>query len=128
MPRLPTDSDAARCRGHAVLVGHGRVGRRVAEALAERKIPYLVIEQDHAASRPCASRAFRSIYGDAARPGVLEHAGLEGARLLVVTAPEPFQARAIVDLARRIHPAIDIVVRTHSDAETRVPRGPARRA
>ena len=34
-----------------------------------------------------------------------------------MTAPEPYQARAIIDLARRIHPAIDIAVRTHSDAE-----------
>jgi len=34
-----------------------------------------------------------------------------------VTAPDPFQARAVIDLARKIHPGIDIVVRTHSDAE-----------
>ena len=46
VPALPADFDAERMRGHAVLVGHGRVGRRVAEALAARKIPYLVIEQD----------------------------------------------------------------------------------
>jgi hypothetical protein len=57
------------------------------------------------------------VYGDAARPGVLEHAGLQDARLLVVTAPDPFQARAVIDLARRIHPGIDIVLRTHSEAE-----------
>ena len=57
------------------------------------------------------------VYGDAARPGVLEHAGLKDARLLVVTAPDPFQARAVIDLARRIRPGIDIVVRTHSEAE-----------
>ena len=48
---------------------------------------------------------------------MLGHAGLREARLLVVTAPEPFQARAIIDIARRIQPAIDIAVRTHSDAE-----------
>jgi CPA2 family monovalent cation:H+ antiporter-2 len=35
----------------------------------------------------------------------------------VITAPDPLQARAVIDLARRIHPSIDIAVRTHSDAE-----------
>ncbi len=117
VPELPAGLDAGRLRGHAVLVGHGRVGRRVAEALAARKIPYLVVEQDRGAAVALRDGGLPVVYGDAARPGVLEHAGLRDARLLVVTAPEPFQARAIIDLARRIHPAIDIAVRTHSDAE-----------
>ncbi len=117
VPALPADFDAERMRGHAVLVGHGRVGRRVAEALAARKIPYLVVEQDRGTALALREQGLPVLYGDAARPGMLEHAGLREARLLVVTAPEPYQARAIIDLARRIHPAIDIAVRTHSDAE-----------
>lgn len=44
------------------------------------------------------------MYGDATRPGVL-------------AAPDPIQARVMLDLARRANPAIDVVVRTHSDAE-----------
>ena len=114
---MPAELDAGRLHGHAVLVGHGRVGRRVAETLAARRIPYLVIEQDRGTALALREQGLPVLYGDAARPGLLEHAGLRGARLLVVTAPEPFQARAIIDLARRIHPGIDIAVRTHSDAE-----------
>ncbi len=117
VPELPAGLDAERLRGHAVLVGHGRVGRRVAEALAVRKIPYLVVEQDRGTALALREQGLPILYGDAARPGLLEHAGLREARLLVVTAPEPYQARAIIDLARRIHPGIDIAVRTHSDAE-----------
>jgi len=117
VPELPAGLHAEELRGHAVLVGHGRVGGRVADALAERNIPYLVVEEDRANAVSLRDRGLSVVYGDAARPGVLEHAGLRQARLLVITAPEPFQARAIIDLARRIHPTIDIAVRTHSDAE-----------
>ena len=117
VPALPADLDAGRLHDHVVLVGHGRVGRRVAEALAAHGIPYLVIEQDRDHGPRAARQGLPVIYGDAARHGVLEHAGPREARLLVVTAPEPFQARAIIDTARRIQPAIDIAVRTHSDAE-----------
>jgi CPA2 family monovalent cation:H+ antiporter-2 len=37
--------------------------------------------------------------------------------LIIVTAPDPFQARAVVDQARRINPSIATVVRTHSEEE-----------
>jgi CPA2 family monovalent cation:H+ antiporter-2 len=117
VPALPAEFDAGRLRDHAVLVGHGRVGRRVAEALAARGIPYIVIEHDRGTALALREQGLPVVYGDAARHGVLEDAGLGQARLLVVTAPEPFHARAIIDIARRIQPAIDIAVLTHSEAE-----------
>jgi CPA2 family monovalent cation:H+ antiporter-2 len=48
---------------------------------------------------------------------VLERAGITGARLLVVTAPEPFRARRIVEVAREASPHVALAVRTHSAAE-----------
>jgi CPA2 family monovalent cation:H+ antiporter-2 len=37
--------------------------------------------------------------------------------MIVVAAPDAYQARAIVTLARNTNPAATIVVRTHSDEE-----------
>ena len=34
-----------------------------------------------------------------------------------MTTPDPFQARAVVDQARKANPSIDSVVRTHSEEE-----------
>jgi CPA2 family monovalent cation:H+ antiporter-2 len=51
------------------------------------------------------------------RPAVLEQAHPERAQVLVVATPDPFQARAIVKLARRHNPGLETVVRTHSDVE-----------
>jgi CPA2 family monovalent cation:H+ antiporter-2 len=113
----PADQATHAVVNHAVLVGHGRVGSRVAEALERAHIPFVVIEQDRLAARALSDRGVAALYGDAARPGLLEHAGLRHARLLVITAPDPLQARAVIDLARRIHPSIDIAVRAQSDAE-----------
>jgi len=110
-PQVPEPSD------HAVLVGHGRVGGRVAAALSQRSLPYLVIEHDREAAAALRARGVPVVHGDAARPGILEHAGLGRARLLLVMTPDPLEARAVIELARRIRPSIDIAVRTHSDAE-----------
>ena len=104
-------------RAHTVLIGHGRVGGRVAAALGARSLPYVVVEADLDSAAGLLKQGIPVVYGDAARPGVLEHAGVKDARLLVVTAPDAFQARAAIELARRVQPEIDIVVRTHSDSE-----------
>ena len=104
-------------RAHTVLIGHGRVGGRVAAALRARKLPFIVIETDLDNAGGLLKQGVPVIYGDATKPGVLEHAGVKDARLLVVTAPDAFEARAAIEIARRIQPEIDIVVRTHSDAE-----------
>jgi len=108
---------AAGRSGHAVLVGHGRVGGRIGEALLAAGVPQVVIEEDHAAVEALRRRGIDAIYGNAARPGILEHAALPAARLLVVAAPDPFQARRIIEIARELNPKIEIVVRTHSAAE-----------
>jgi CPA2 family monovalent cation:H+ antiporter-2 len=57
------------------------------------------------------------VWGDAAAAGVLEAAHVGNARLLVIAAPEAFQARRILDVARRANPRIDTVVRAHADGE-----------
>ena len=62
-------------------------------------------------------RGLPVIYGDATRPEVLANAHLERARLVVVAAPDAYQARAILEICRRINPEAEILVRTHSDEE-----------
>ncbi|HEU4524768.1 MAG TPA: YbaL family putative K(+) efflux transporter [Gemmatimonadales bacterium] len=104
-------------RDHAILVGYGRVGGTIGEALARSQVPYVVIEQSRELFESLRDRGLPAIYGNASRSIVLKLARPERARLIVVTAPDPFQARAIVEQARRLNPEIASVVRTHSAEE-----------
>ena len=113
----PPSADEAPPEGHAVIVGHGRVGSTIGESLARAGVPYVVIERDRQAVEALRRRGIAAVFGDAARPGILDHAHVARARLLVVTVPEPSQARRGVDLARQANAGIDTVVRTHSEAE-----------
>ena len=112
-------ADARVMRDHAVIVGFGRVGETLARALERVAIPYVAVEQDRERVEDLRARGAQVLYGDAARPGTLQRAGLAGARLLVVAAPDAYQARRVVELARALRPEIAVVVRTHSDAERR---------
>jgi monovalent cation:H+ antiporter-2, CPA2 family len=114
---LASTAEEAGLRDHAIVIGFGRVGSTVGEALARCHVPYVVIERDRRTVEGLRQRGVRALSGDAARPGILEQARPERARLLVVATPDPYQARQIVEVARRANPSIDTVVRTHGVAE-----------
>ena len=117
-PAQPVAStDDETLRDHAILVGYGRVGGIIGEALVQSEVPYVVIEQSRELFESLRDRGMPAIYGNASRRPVLELARPERARLIIVTAPDPFQARAVVEQARRLNPSIASVVRTHSEEE-----------
>jgi CPA2 family monovalent cation:H+ antiporter-2 len=104
-------------QGHAIVIGHGRVGARVSQALETAGVPVIVIEQNRQAVEDLRQQGIQAIYGDAAHLDVLEHAAIDTARLVVVAIPNPTDARAIVAHARRENPAACIVARTHLEGE-----------
>jgi CPA2 family monovalent cation:H+ antiporter-2 len=103
--------------GHVVLVGYGRVGATVADALRRAGVPFVVIEEQERVVGGLRKHGEHAIQGDATRADVLDRAGIRHAALLAVTAPEPIRARRIVDVARLANPHIDVAVRTHSATE-----------
>lgn len=114
---LPAAEGAPPLEGHVVLIGHGRVGSTVAQALREADIRYVVIEQDRRTVEELREQGVLAIYGDATRASVRRQAATDRARLLLISTPDPFQARHIVREAHKASPKLAIAVRTHSDAE-----------
>jgi CPA2 family monovalent cation:H+ antiporter-2 len=111
-PLVPT-----RLTDHAVLIGYGRVGRLVAEGLAERGWPILVIEDAEDAFERAKAAPREAIQGNAADDRVLAAANLGDARMLLVAIPNAFEAGQIVEQARAANPRLEIVARAHFDAE-----------
>ena len=95
------------------------MGGTIGAVLDEAQVPYVVIEHNRELFESLRDRGVPAIYGNASRRMVLELARPERARLIIVTTPDPFQARAVVDLARKMSPSITSVVRTHSEEERR---------
>ena len=114
---IGADSDSAHMRDHAIIVGYGRVGSIVGHALAAQGLHFVVIEMNRRAIEQLRSQNVAAVYGDATAHGVLEVARIHRARLLVIASPDGFQARRILEIARRKNPQIAIVVRTHSSNE-----------
>ena len=115
---LPS-TDHAGLHDHAVIVGFGRVGGTIGRAFDRAGIPYVVVESNRVWVEELRARGVAVLFGDASRPGILEHAQIDRARLLVVATPGAYRTREMLRIARRLNPDIDSVVRTHSEAEQR---------
>lgn len=117
LAELPMTVDLEGLTGHVVLVGYGRVGRRIAEALTERGVPYVVAEQNREIVGQLRERGVPSVSGNASDPAVLIQAHIARAHMLVIATPDAFSARQMIDIARALNPGIETVVRTHSEEE-----------
>ena len=102
---------------HIILIGHGRVGRRLAGGLRAAGRPLLVIEMAEGAALDHEAGGGAVISGNAAHPEVLEAANLSAARLVVVAIPNAFEAGQIVAQTRAAKPGMPIIARAHSDQE-----------
>ncbi len=111
-----------RDRRMAVICGFGRVGRLVGAALERRGFGFVVVEEDPGVVRELRARGVAVVRGSAENRAVLEQALLPSTAVLVVAVPEPLVARQVVSNARRDHPRLPIVVRTHSTSERDVLR------
>lgn len=101
----------------AVICGFDRVGRLIGSALERRGFRYVVIDEDPRVVRELRERGVGALRGSAENRAVLDQAPLGSAAVLVVALPDPLVARQVVANARRDHPWLPIVVRTHSGAE-----------
>jgi CPA2 family monovalent cation:H+ antiporter-2 len=111
--RTPKDSEEPEpWNDHLIIVGYGPAGRNLSVAAQASDIPYLIIELNPETVRKEKAAGQPIHFGDAAQPAVLEHAGVEKARVLVVGVPDPPATRRVVEQARRHNPRLYIIVRT----------------
>ena len=114
---LPTTVDLNRLTGQVVLVGYGRVGRRIGEALTDKGIPFVVAEENREIVEKLRDSGIPAVSGDAAEPAVLIQAHIQRARMLVIATPDTLDVRRMIEIARTVNPRIETLVRTHSEEE-----------
>jgi CPA2 family monovalent cation:H+ antiporter-2 len=117
---LPMDTGEHYLSGQVVLVGYGRVGRRIAQALSAQGVPYVVAEQNRERVRELREKDIAAVSGDAADPAVLIQAHIARASMLVIATPDTVSVRRMAQVARTLNPAIEIALRTHSEEEARL--------
>lgn len=117
LAELPRIVESSELTGHVVLVGYGRVGRRIGEALTAHGVRVVVAEQNRELVESLRKHGSHAVAGEASDPVVLVQAHIARARMLVIATPDTFQVRRMLEIARTLNPQIEIIVRTHSEEE-----------
>ena len=106
-------------RNHVIVVGFGRFGRVVADELIEHEVPLVIIERDaeHQADLERLDQPF--LVASALSDDVLERAGIERARSIVIGTGSDADNVFIALSARERRPDIRIHARGESDASIR---------
>jgi K+:H+ antiporter len=114
---LPMTVELTRLTGQVVLVGYGRVGRRIGEALTANGISFVVAEENREIVEQLRKSGIPAVSGDASDANVLIQAHIHRARVLVIATPDTLDVRRMIEVARTVNPRIETVVRTHSEEE-----------
>lgn len=117
LAQLPMSVDQALLTGQVVLVGYGRVGRRLVAALRTQRISVVVAEQNRELVDALRKDGVPAVSGDATMPEVLIQAHIARAAVLVITPPDPVGARRMIEIAKTLNPAVAVVIRSRSDEE-----------
>ncbi|SCY34252.1 YbaL family putative K(+) efflux transporter [Nitrosospira sp. Nsp13] len=117
LAELPMSVASSYVTNHVVLVGYGRVGRHIGEALIEQGLALVVADQNREMVEGLRKHGIHAVVGDAAEPAVLIQAHIARAKMLVIAVPDALRARRMIETARMLNPPIEIIVRTHNEEE-----------
>ncbi|WP_022940862.1 cation:proton antiporter [Psychromonas hadalis] len=100
---------------HTIICGYGRVGQIVSRFLRAESLPFIVLDRDPMRVKEAREGGEQVEFGDASRREILLIAGIEKAKLLIITFNDLQRALALLGQIRAINPNVKVLVRTKND-------------
>ena len=92
-------------------------GRNLANVLRESEIPYVILDMNNSTVLKMKKRGEPIYYGDGTRIEILHRLGIQTAKVLVIAISDAAATRRIVQIARKGHAGLYIIVRTRYVSE-----------
>lgn len=113
-----TDREISKLKNHVIVCGYGRNGSQACEELLREGCEFVVIERDPEIRQSVSSKLnFQMLIGDATVDNNLKLAGIERAKVIIITTPSDAANVFITLTARELKPDITIIARA-SEKET----------
>ncbi|AZG79052.1 cation:proton antiporter [Methylocystis sp. H62] len=104
---------------HAIVVGHGRVGKVVTSFLKEHNIPYIATDRDAASVTEERKNGHEVYFGDATHAAFMKACGIMEAAAVIVTVGSHSNVDAIVLGVRKLRADVLIVARARDTEHAR---------
>lgn len=111
-------SEKAVLKNLIVLIGHGRVGHSITQMMNFKKNDLVIIDENREKVEQLRREGYHAIVGNATQMETLIEAGIEKAHTVMITVPDPFDARRIVEHVQNLKPGARLLVRSHNEEET----------
>ena len=105
------EADTIDEQASVIVAGVGRFGQIVCRLLRANSIPIVVLDHELEQIENVRRINIKSFFGDASRPDLLEKAGIEQARLLIVAIDDRDRAVAMVKHVKKFFPAVWVLAR-----------------
>lgn len=96
---------------HVIIAGFGRVGARIAALLSAADVNYIAVDMHQERVKAARAQGFPVFFGDASKVKVMQAAGAERARMLVVALDEADHIDRLVSQVRQLYPDMPIHTR-----------------
>ncbi len=106
-----TEHDEVDEQGTVIIAGIGRFGQIVNRLVRSAGFDTVVVDSNLQTVQMMRKFGFRGFFGDPTRPDLLNAAGLEDARILVVAIDDKPAAVKVVRYARKARPDLHIIAR-----------------
>lgn len=115
--KLKISQVAKKLKQHVIICGYGRVGQNISRLLNKINVPFIGLDLDSELIQFASMAGDHVIYGNPAHPGILKAAGLNQARVLVISFNDIRATMQILQLVKRTHPKLPILVRCKDEFE-----------
>lgn len=102
-------------QGHVLLCGFGRTGQNLGQFLRHEGIPFIALEIEADIVNQAREAGEPVFLADSGNPRILRLAGIERARVLVISFTEIKPAEHISRQVRELRPDIPLIIRTRDD-------------
>ncbi|MCP9759429.1 potassium transporter [Aquitalea sp. S1-19] len=102
---------------HVLICGYGRSGQALARLLEAEDVPFFALDLDPERVQEASAAGDPVVFGDAARKEVLGAAGIQRARVVVITFADTHAAERIIETVQQLKPNLPVIVRTIDDSD-----------
>lgn len=102
---------------HVVICGFSRVGQIIARFLKPEAIEYVAVESNPILVQEGKAAGEPVIFGHVKQKDILKCAGVDRARLVIITFTEFEETQIVIDAIKQVAPEVKILIRTKDDSQ-----------
>jgi len=111
-------TEKVELKNHIIICGYGRVGKYMAMALRKLRQKFIIVEMNNFEDLENEKDKFDFIVGDSTNVEILEQAGIQSAKVAIVTLPKEADVGEVIRISKALNPSLKLIIRKHHESNT----------